>query len=236
MGRTLKAELAVSVPTRRLWRAWTEPPLIEGWYADEVTGEPRAGAFYTWRFEGFGPPQALEVTSVEPGKRLVLAGTGYGEIELAFSEPGRLTLTHGGLPFSDEALDDCQSGWRMALAVLGQYVENYFEQPRQTLLIRREADFDFTRAHELFSDARKFRAWFEGPEPPRDVIADTGREVCRRWDYIGGVLEAKAFHWDEGKRFVALRATTWARDYDLSSLRPSLEASLENLLKAVGTA
>ncbi len=229
MAKVLKAELATNVSVRRLWRSWTDPRLVEGWYADEVTGEPKAGTYYTWRFEGFGPPQALEVKVVEPEKRLVLAATGYGEIEVLFSDPGRLKLTHSGLPFPDEVLDDCQSGWQMALAALGQYVENYFEQPKQTLLVMKEAAFDFPHAHKLFADAKLFRRWFEGPEPPRDIIVDTGREVCRRWDYLGGMLETKAFHWKDGKRYVALRALSWARGYDLGSLRGNLEASLRNL-------
>jgi hypothetical protein len=229
VARVLKAELAVSVSARRLWRAWTEPRLVEGWYADEVTGEPKAGTYYTWRFEGFGPPQALEVKAVEPERRLLLAGTGFGEIEVLFADSGRLTLAHSGLPFSDEVLDDCQSGWRMALAILGHYVESYFEQPKQTLLVMHEAAFDFGRALKLFAEPKHFRRWFEGPEPPRDILVDTGREVCRRWDYVGGILETKAFHWGDGKRFLALRALSWARGYDLGALRGSLEASLRNL-------
>jgi uncharacterized protein YndB with AHSA1/START domain len=203
--------------------------LLEGWYADEVSGEPRAGTYYTWRFEGFGPPQALEVKAVEPERRIVLAGTGFGEIEVAFPSRGKVSLTHSGLPFPDEVLDDCESGWRMALTVLGHYAENYFEQPRQTLLVMREAAFDFARVHEIFADPKLFARWFEGPEPPRDVLCDTGRELCRRWDYIGGTLETKAFHWGEGKTFLALRALSWARDYELASVRTSLQASLGNL-------
>jgi len=231
MTRVLKAELMTDVSAARLWRAWTEPRLLEGWYADEVTGEPRAGTYYTWRFEGFGPPQALEVKQVDPAKRLVLAATGYGEIEAVFSEPGRLVLTHSGLPFPDEILDDCQSGWRMALTVLGHYVRHYFEQPKRSLLVMREAEFDFGRVHEAFTHPKLFRMWFKGPQPPRDTLADTGREVCLRWDYIGGTLELKAFHWGEGKRRLALRALSWARGYDLNALRGALEASLENLIR-----
>lgn len=231
MSRVLEAELKTNVSARRLWRAWTEPGLIEGWYADEVTGEPRAGAYYTWRFEGFGPPQALEVKEVEEGRRLVLIGTGYGEIEIDFADPGRLLLRHSGLPFPDEVLDDCQSGWSMALAVLGHYVQHYFEQPKRSLLVMREAQFDFDRAHEAFTDPKLFRQWFAGPEPPRDVLVDTGREVCLRWDYIGGTLELKAFHWGAGKKYLALRALSWARGYDIASLRGALEASLDNLIR-----
>lgn len=229
MPRVLKAELAANVSAKRLWRAWTEPRLVEGWYADEVTGEPVAGAYYTWRFEGFGPPQALEVKAVETERRLVLASTGYGEIEVFFPGRGRVSLTHSGLEFPDEVLDDCESGWRMALAVLRHYAENYFEQPKQTLLVMKEAVFDFGHVHRLFAEGKHFRRWFEGPEPPRDVIADSGREVCRRWDHIGGTLETKAFHWGEGKTYLALRALSWARGYDLSSLRGSLKTSLDNL-------
>lgn len=231
MARVLQAELVTNVSARRLWRAWTEPRLVAGWHAREVTGEPRAGTHYTWRFEGFGPPQALLVKEVEPGRRLVLAAIGYGEIEVVFSDPGRLQLSHSGLTFPDEVLDDCESGWRMALAVLGHYVQHYFEQPKQTLLVMREASFEFGAAHQAFSDAKLFRQWFEAPEPPREVLADTGRDVCLRWDYIGGTLELKAFHWGEGTRRLAIRATSWARGYEMSSLRRSLETSFENLVR-----
>lgn len=60
MARVLEAVLRANVPARRLWRAWTEPRLVEGWYADEVTGEPKQGAYYTWRFDGFGPHKRLK--------------------------------------------------------------------------------------------------------------------------------------------------------------------------------
>lgn len=229
MPQALKAELKSNVSTSRLWRAWTEPRLVEGWYADEVSGEPRAGTYYTWRFEGFGPAQALEVKAVEPERRLVLAGTGYGEIEVIFSPGGRVAVTHTGLPVPEEGLADFESGWRMALALLGHYVENYFEQPKQTLLVMKETQFDFARVHECYQEPKLFRRWFDGPEPPRDVLCDTGREVCRRWDYIGGILETKAFHWGGGGKFLALRAVSWAREYELAPLRCVLTASLGNL-------
>lgn len=230
MARVLEAVLRANVPARRLWRAWTEPRLVEGWYADEVTGEPKQGAYYTWRFDGFGPPQALEVKEVDPGRRLVLAATGYGQIEVLFPGRGQVSLRHSELPFSDVLLDDCESGWRMALATLGHYAANYFEQPKRTLLVMREARFDFAHLHRLFSDAKHFRRWFDGPEPPREILVDTGREVCRRWDYIGGTLEAKAFHSGEEKTMLALRALSWAREYDLDLLRGALQSSLGNLL------
>ncbi len=231
MTRVLKAELATDVSAGRLWRAWTEPRLVEGWFADEVTGEPREGSYFTWRFDGFGPPQALEVKSVEKGKRLALAATGYGEIEVLFSDPGRLVLTHSGLPYRDEVLDDCESGWMMALTVLGHYVRHYFEQPKRSLLVMREAEFDFGKAHQSFAEPKLFRQWFAAPEPPRDLLIDTGRELCLRWDYIGGTLELKAFHWGEGKKRLALRALSWARGYELNALSAALEASLENLIR-----
>ena len=81
-----------------------------------------------------------------------------GEIEVLFSDPGRVSLTHSGLPFPDEVLDDCQSGWQMALAVLGQYVENYFEQPKQTLLVMKEATFDFGSRAQAVRRSRSISA------------------------------------------------------------------------------
>jgi uncharacterized protein YndB with AHSA1/START domain len=201
---------------------------LNGWWTDRASGEPKVGADYTFAFDPFfGPAFAMRVQEAEPRRSLVLVSS-FARCDFRFGEgpPASVRIIQSGFPVGgagDEMLAGCRSGWQMAFGLLRLYVEDYWEQPRQSVMVLREVPFDYARVHDLYNDTKERRKWLDHQDPPRDVLADTGREVLMRWDAVGGALELKAFTWGEGKQYLCLRAHSWAPDYDLGSIRSDLE-------------
>lgn len=230
-GRSFETSVEIAASASKLWACWTDPDALNAWYTLAASGRPHPGESYTWQFDHFfGPAQVLRVQQVEPGVSILFA---LGEMLLAVrirpvGDRTSLDLIHAG--FGPEGEDDaryegCRSGWLLALAQLKFHLENYAGQPRLELLAVQPAASIGPHIHALFADLKARRRWLKLPDPPRDVLADSGSELLLRWDAIGGTLECKQFAWGD-KNYLCLRASSWSSGYDLACHRPAFEHSL----------
>lgn len=233
-GRSFETSVEIAASASKLWACWTDPDALNAWYTLAASGDPRPGSTYTWQFDPFfGPAQVLRVQEVEPGLSILFA---LGEQLLAIRirpEGARTSvdLIHAG--FGPEGEDEvryegCRSGWQLALAQLKFYVENYSGQRRLELLALQPIASLGPQVHTMFADPKLRRRWMQLPDPPRDVLADSGSELLLRWDAIGGTLECKQFAWG-AQNYLCLRASSWSSGYDLGSHRPAFEHSLSLL-------
>jgi hypothetical protein len=164
---------------------------------------------------------------------MVLEST-FGRIEFRVSETvggSRVDLIHSGLPENEEIAAGCESGWRMSLALLKLYGENYWDQEKRTEFVSRPARFEYADAFAWFSKKEKLGKWLRTFAKTNEPLAMTGREACWRWDAVGGALEMKAYGSGAEDRQLALRAVSWSRGYDLAPVRGELENSLDHLRK-----
>lgn len=222
-------------PGGRLWRAWAEPELLQQWFCDDAWGEARVGGDVFWKFAEYGVQAHLTVTELIPEVRMTLEST-EGRVHFLLENEGhgsRVTVRqewHAGQVPAAEALAGVRSGWLMSMAVMRHYAENYFEQSKQTLVLRRPWAGSLAAVSPFYADPRELKRWLKVADRPREILTDTGQEVCYRWDAAGGVLECKAYEWAGGHE-LALRVTSWCKDYDLSFLKPELEESLDHLFR-----
>jgi uncharacterized protein YndB with AHSA1/START domain len=236
-GQMVKETIETSAPVKKLWAAVTDNSLIRQWFADHSTGKTKLGETITWTWDTLHAPWVLEVLAAEPENLLVFR---HGDriLELKFSpwpKGSRLELTHSGFAPDAAGAEDfasAQSMWHVALTVLKFHIENYPDQNKKSITVFRAMQFDFAKAHIVFKDAARIPDWLKDDDPPRQVLADSGREVCYRWDAIGGVLECGALTLG-GVQYLALRAISWSRMYDLSTRKAELEQSLANLAAIV---
>lgn len=239
MQPTLKSGIVTAsvlsfAPGERLWRAWAEPELLQQWFCDHAWGEARLGGDMFWRFPDYGVQAHLKVTELIDGTRMRLESED-GAVAFLLEPEGhgtRVTVTQRwaeGHEPPAEAASGVRSGWLMSMALLRHYAENYFEQPRQTLLLRRPWSGALDAVAPFYEDPRQMKRWLKVTDRPREILIDTGQEVCYRWDAAGGVLECKAYHWAGGAE-LALRVTSWSKEYDLGCMKPQLEESLDHLL------
>ncbi|MGJ5816961.1 SRPBCC family protein [Paludibaculum fermentans] len=217
----------------RLWRAWADPELLQQWFCDHAWGDIKVGGDYYWQFAEFDVQAHSRITELIPEVRMALESQGTSVVfHLAAEGHGsRMTVKQDwqAPPAPPaEARAEVRSGWLMSMALMRHYAENYFEQPKQTLLVKRAWTGSFAKVLPYYQDPRELRRWLKVAERPREILTDTGQEVCYRWDPVGGALEFKAFHWG-GAQQLALRVTSWSKDYDLSFLKPQLEESLDHL-------
>ncbi len=191
------------------------------------------GGDYYWTFHEMGAQAHYQITELTPEVRMTLEAADHildFRVDLE-GHSSRATVTQqwrlDHAPAA-EALADVRSGWLMSMALMRHYAENYCEQPRQTLLVQLPWSGPLSKALPFYQDPRELRRWLKVTDRPREILTDTGQEVCYRWDAAGGVLECKAFHW-EGTGRLALRVTSWSKGYDLTFLKPQLEESLDHL-------
>lgn len=241
------------------WEAWVVPERITGWFADEAYGEARPGGELVLVFTSFGLELAHRVLTVEPGRRLVLEGRGPGgdrfrqEVRLE-SAGGRtvIHLTHsepGGHGEADVAAID--SGWQLALALLGHYLEQHFGRPRTSFLVMRPTALSPETVQPYFRSPEGLACWLtragslaarapgekvaldllSGGTLSGHLLADSGRELALSWEEIGGVLELKVFPAGPGEWILALRGSSWSLDEArMQTVAGRMEEALERLV------
>lgn len=232
-SNAVSASVLSGVSCQRLWRAWADPDLLQQWFCDHAWGEIHLGGDYYWKFDEFDVQAHSRITELIPEVRMTLESQGTSvEFHLEAEGHGSRMTVKQQWPAEHapaaEAMADVRSGWLMSMALMRHYAENYFEQSKQTLLVRRPWPGSFAKVLPFYQDPRELKRWLKVSERPREILTDTGQEVCYRWDPAGGVLECKAFHW-AGEQQLALRVTSWSKHYDLSGLKPQLEESLDQL-------
>lgn len=261
--KTIDVEQRTSAPPEHAWAAWSDPERIAQWFADRAWGEAKPGGTITMSFDGFGemPYPVLEVI---PGERIVFGGELPGRppfrLEISVRREQGETVVHlvnsgflSGEERWDREYEGVDSGWRMALALLGVYAERYFGTPKRTVMIVRPARVDMATARDWFTDASRLSRWLttrgalgevgspvdlvtrDGRAMHGRVIARTRSEVAFTWDDARMVLEGKAFHAGP-QPMIGMRMTSWGADPALvDALSEELESAVGRLVEAIGS-
>ena len=250
----------------QVWQAWAEPEHVRRWFCDDARGEPVAGGSLVHVFDRFGLEIPYRVLESEPGRRLVVEGR--SPLGASFRQEARvesdggetvLHLLHSGLAGEswDHEAEGVDSGWKLALAVLRLYVEDYFGRDRANLFAMRPAAFAYDELQPFFRSERGLSRWLtaagsvdgksEGEAVQLDLaplgasrtltgrlLADSGRELALSWPEIDGVLELKAFDLGNQGRALCLRACGWGMAADEArAIEAELGGALERLAAAL---
>ena len=235
-GRSIICELRTSAPREHAWAAWADPEKLSHWFVDRAYGDVRPGGVMTWVFEQFKYEIPYPVLEASPPERLVFGGEipGYPPFRLEITirrEGGETVVQLFNSGFRDGAQWDDEyqgvaSGWQLALALLGHYLENYFDTAKRTILVIRPATFDYADVLPWFTDGSKLSRWLtssgsvgargdsvhltlrSGDVVRGRVLESTSREVALSWPDANMALELKAFAMGP-TRMVGVRATGW---------------------------
>jgi len=204
----------------------------------------------TWFFDDFGYVLPYKVLEAVPGALFVLKWEppqgDSGILEVRIERQGGATLVkliNSGFR-EDAAWNDeyegTVSGWKMALAILKHYLENYFGRSKTMSMILRPASFTDTRLRELFLEGPKLAEWLttsgaigkvgdpceltlrDADKLTGRVLTIAAREVSVSWNEIGGTLELKGFSMGP-QRMVGVRIMSWKLD---SAKAKQLEAQM----------
>jgi len=258
-GRVIRAEIRTTATPQQTWEAWADSAKIAGWFVDRAAGEAKPGGTMTWFFDSFGYVLPYQVVDAVPGKLFVLKweppqGQGNaGILEVTIARDGGETLVRlvnsgfrEGVQWEEE-YEGVNSGWRMALSLLKEYLEHYFGRAKATETVLRPAAFEYARMRGVFLEAPNLAEWLTAPGSPgigkvgdacrltlRDggtltgrVLEITNTEVALSWGEISGTLELKAFAMGP-QRMLGVRVMSWTLDAD------ALKRAVAKLEPAVG--
>ena len=179
-----------------------------------------------------GPTEILEVTIERKGGVTVvrLINSGFRE-DAAWNEE----------------YEGVVSGWKMSLAILKYYLENYLGCAKTTLLLMRPASFSYEQLHSYLADSSKLALWLtksgsigkvgnvcklefrDGGTLTGEVLADSGREMTVSWEEIKGTLELKGFSMCS-QRVAGVRCITWrSTEEQTQRLKKQLNEAVERL-------
>jgi len=261
-GRTIVCELRTPAPPEHAWAAWAEPEKLAHWFVDRAYGDVRPGGVMTWVFEQFKYEIPYPVLEASPPERLVFGGEIPGfppfRLEITIRREGGETvvrLFNSGFREGSQWEDEYQgvaSGWRLALALLGHYLEHHFGTPKRTILVLRPATFDYADVLSWFTDGSKLSRWLTrsgsvgSPGEPVHltlqhgdvvhgrVLEATSREVAISWLDANLALELKAFSMGP-TRMLGVRATGWGVSAErMQALEGELGGAVDRLTRAIG--
>jgi uncharacterized protein YndB with AHSA1/START domain len=257
-GRIIRAEIRTKATPQQAYDAWADPEKIAYWFPDRAEGKAEPGATITWIFDKFNYQIPYEVLIAQPAEKFAIRwnpppGMSAGVLEVTISKEGGETvirLVNSGFREGaewDEEFEGTDSGWRMALALLKHYLENYFGISRASFLVMRPAEFSFEQVVELQRSAAGLRKWLtksgeygevgesfalelqEGGKASGRVLAKTKRETTLGWDEIRGVLELKAFSMGPQK-MLCVRGCGWGLSAEKAEeLEGQMERAVERL-------
>jgi uncharacterized protein YndB with AHSA1/START domain len=257
-GRIIRAEIRTKATPQQAYDAWADPEKIAHWFPDRAEGKAEPGATITWIFDKFNYQIPYEVLIAQPAEKFAIRwnpppGMSAGVLEVTISKEGGETvirLVNSGFREGaewDEEFEGTDSGWRMALALLKHYLENYFGISRASFLVMRPAEFSFEQVVELQRSAAGLRKWLtksgeygevgesfalelqEGGKASGRVLAKTKRETTLGWDEIRGVLELKAFSMGPQK-MLCVRGCGWGLSAEKAEeLEGQMERAVERL-------
>jgi uncharacterized protein YndB with AHSA1/START domain len=256
-GRIIRAEIHTSATPQQAWEAWADPEKIAAWFVDRASGEAKPGGIMTWFFDDFGYQLPYKVVDAIPSSLFVLKWDppqgDSGILEVRIAQEGGTTvvrLVNSGFredaKWNDE-YEGVNSGWQTVLALLKEYLENYFGSNKKTLLIVRPASYTYDQLRECFLDPAKLSKWLtvsgaigkpgeacelilrDGGKLSGRVLAVTKWEAALSWKEISGALELKGFSMGPQK-MLGVRATSWSSDSAASSVvKARMEAAVERL-------
>jgi uncharacterized protein YndB with AHSA1/START domain len=261
-GRIIRAEIRTKATPQQAYDAWADPEKIAHWFPDRAEGKAEPGATITWIFDKFNYRIPYEVLIAEPAEKFAIRwnpppGMNAGVLEVTISKEGGETvirLVNSGFREGaewNEEFEGTDSGWRMALALLKHYLENYFGTPRASFLVMRPAEFSFDQAVQFQRTAAGLKKWLtksgeygevgenfvleleEGGKASGRVLAKTKRETTLGWDEIHGVLELKAFSMGPQK-MLCVRGCGWGLSAEKAKeLEGQMERAVERLASAL---
>lgn len=220
-GRTIQREVTIRAGAEAVWRAWTRPEGLAGWFAEWARGRGTPGSALVLGWDQFGVEATWRVLEADAPRRLVLASEGpHGGpelLEITIRHRGGetvLRLVHSGFapgPETDEVIRGVDSGWEIAFAILKVYLERYPRRSRSELFLMRTLPYDPQRLEAYYADPERLSRWLtrsggpgavgesfgmvlrDGRRMSGQVLAAPGPELALTWDEIEGVLELKAF-------------------------------------------
>ena len=256
-GRIIRAEIRTSATPQQAWEAWADPQKIAAWFVDRAAGEAKPGGIMTWFFDDFGYQLPYKVVDAIPGSLFVLKWDppqgDSGILEVRIAQEGGATvvrLINSGFredaKWNDE-YEGVNSGWQTALALLKEYLENYFGRSKKTVMILRPASYTYDQHREYFLDPAKLSKWLtvsgaigrpgeacelvlrDGGKLSGRVLAVTKWEAALSWKEISGALELKGFSMGPQK-MLGVRVTLWNSESAANSeIKARMEAAVERL-------
>lgn len=149
-SRGIVVERIVKAPIDRVWKAWTDPVSLIGWFCDRAEFTLREGHAYSLLWTAFGE-QRGRIREVEPGRRLgfswdlpAVEATTDAEILLAPVEGDpsrvRVRLNHTGWGVGDawdREYRGAAAGWRSVLSMLEFHLDHGHRGVRRSFILRR---------------------------------------------------------------------------------------------------
>jgi uncharacterized protein YndB with AHSA1/START domain len=256
IGRIIRAEIRTKAAPQQAYDAWADPEKIAHWFPDRAEGKAEPGETITWIFDKFNYFIPYEVLVARPAEKFAIRwnpppGMNPGILEITISKEGGETVVRlvnsgfrEGAEWNDE-FEGIDSGWRMSLALLKHYLDNYFSTSRTSFLVMRPAEFSFEQLVPLLGTETGLKKWLtksgeygevgenfslqlqEGGRVSGHVLAKSNRETTLGWDEIHGVLELKAFSMGPEK-ILCVRGCGWGLSAEKAK---EIEAHVE---RAVG--
>ena len=239
--RTIRDEVRTSASPQHAWEAWADPAKISQWFVDRAEGKPEAGADLTWFFDKFNMELHYKVLEAVPGKRFAILWPGptpaSGILEVIIEREGGETLirlVNSGFREDaqlNEEYEGVVSGWRTSLGLLREYLENYFGEPRTSILVMQPAQFEYAQVARYFREPGLLAKWLtkagsigddgeacklvlqSGESVTGRVLARTHHEVTLSWPETRAVLEMKSFSMGP-QRVLGIRVSGWKMDRD----------------------
>jgi uncharacterized protein YndB with AHSA1/START domain len=258
IGRMLRAEIRTKATPQQAYDAWADPEKIAHWFPDRAEGKAEPGATITWVFEKFNYRIPYEVLIAQPAEKFAIRwnpppGMSAGVLEVTIAKEGGETvikLVNSGFREGaewNEEFEGTDSGWRMALALLKHYLENYFGISRSSFLAMKSAEFSFDQIVPLHRTAAGLQKWLtksgeysevgesfslelqEGGKASGRVLAKTKRGTALSWNEIRGLLELKAFSMGPQK-MLCVRGCGWGLSAEKAKeLEAQMERAIERL-------
>jgi uncharacterized protein YndB with AHSA1/START domain len=263
-GRSMEVDMRTNADPLQVWNAWADPEKISQWFADRAEGWAHKGAEVTWMFDEFGYRIPYHVVESIPGERLVFGGQIPGRppflLDITIRREAGDTvvrLVNSGFLEGgsfDEEYEGVLSGWTLALAMLKYYVEEHYGEPKQTILVTREADVDFNKLIAWYTEPELMNQWLTSSAdarlrdgepyhfvlrngtPVNGIVAKMSkRELANIWPEQSAFVELKG--WTAGpKKVIAIRITCWNPDDGfMEHARSETIAALNRLAAAMGT-
>jgi len=237
--RVIRDEIKTSASPQQSWEAWADPGKISQWFVDRAEGKSEAGADITWFFDKFNMELHYKVLEAVPGERFAILWPGPmpppGILEVIIEREGGETLirlVNSGFREDaqlNEEYEGVVSGWHTSLALLREYVENYFGEPRTNILVMQPAQFEYARVARYFREPELLAKWLTksgsigdmgeacklvlrgGESVTGRVIARTQHEVAVSWPEARATLELKSFSMGP-QRVLGVRGSGWSMD------------------------
>jgi uncharacterized protein YndB with AHSA1/START domain len=147
--RELEQTRRIAAPPARVWKGWTDPTALVGWFPDRAEFTPQRDHPYSFLWTGCGE-QRGKILEVEPERRLVFSwdiprreATTVVEVTLAPADDSKSTdlrLRHSGWgedPSWDGPFRHHRNAWGALLGALEVYLQAGAHGPRRTLWLRR---------------------------------------------------------------------------------------------------